>query len=58
MTLWVKFFELPSLKIPNGHKGDNNTVTSTDGVKASDDFLSLPAVGASGSTTAVKPFLQ
>ena len=51
-------FDHPSLKIPNGHKGDNVTVTSTDGIKAADDYVSLPAVGATGLTTPIKPFLQ
>jgi cytochrome c peroxidase len=53
-------FDHPSLKVPNGHKGDNTTVQSTDGVKAIDEFLALPAVGAAGlpSTTPIKPFLQ
>jgi len=51
-------FDHPSLKIPNGHKGDNLTVQSTDGVKAIDDFLSLPAVGAAGLAAPIKPFLQ
>src|SRR2546423_13363041 len=41
-------FDHPSLKVPNGHKGDNVTVQSTDGIKASDDFLAVPAVGAAG----------
>jgi cytochrome c peroxidase len=51
-------FDHPSLKVPNGHKGDNVTVQSTDGVKAIDEFLAVPAVGASGLTTPIKPFLQ
>jgi cytochrome c peroxidase len=51
-------FDHPALKVPHGHKGDNATVQSTDGVKAIDEFLSLPAVGASGLTTPIKPFLQ
>ena len=51
-------FDHPSLKIPNGHKGDTTTVQSTDGIKALDDFVALPAVGAAGQTTAIKPFLQ
>jgi cytochrome c peroxidase len=51
-------FDHPSLKVTNGHKGDNVTVQSTDGVKALDDTLSLPAVGAAGLSTPIKPFLQ
>jgi cytochrome c peroxidase len=53
-----KPFDHPSLKVPHGHKGDNVTVQTTDGVKAIDDFLALPAVGAAGQTTPIKPFLQ
>src|SRR3954465_779848 len=52
-------FDHPSLKVPNGHKGDNTAVQTSDGVKALDDLLLLPAVGAKGLTTApIKPFLQ
>jgi len=51
-------FDHPSLKVPNGHKGDNTTVQTTDGVKANDDLLVLPAVGAAGLTAPIKPFLQ
>jgi cytochrome c peroxidase len=51
-------FDHPSLKIPHGAKGDNITVQSTDGVKALDEFLAVPAVGSAGLTTPIKPFLQ
>ena len=51
-------FDHPSLKVPNGHKGDNVTVQSTDGVKGIDEFVTLPAVGAAGLTTPIKPFQQ
>jgi cytochrome c peroxidase len=51
-------FDHPALKIPHGAKGDNVTVQSTDGVKAIDEFLSVPAVGSAGLTTPIKPFLQ
>jgi cytochrome c peroxidase len=51
-------FDHPALKVPHGHKGDNTTVSTTDGVKAIDEFLAVPAVGASGVTTPIKPFLQ
>jgi hypothetical protein len=33
-------------------------VQSTDGIKAIDEFLSVPAVGAAGLSTPIKPFLQ
>jgi cytochrome c peroxidase len=49
-------FDHPSLKIPHGHKGDNTTVQSTDGIKAIDEFLALPAVGAAGLAAPIKPF--
>jgi cytochrome c peroxidase len=51
-------FDHPSLKVPNGHKGDNTAVQTTDGVKAIDEFMSLPAVGATGLAAPIKPFLQ
>src|SRR6185295_13735813 len=51
-------FDHPALKVPHGAKGDNSTVQSTDGIKAIDEFLSLPAVGAAGLSTPIKPFLQ
>jgi cytochrome c peroxidase len=51
-------FDHPSLKVPHGHKGDNTTVQSTDGVKAIDEFMTVPAVGAAGLTTPIKPFQQ
>jgi cytochrome c peroxidase len=51
-------FDHPALKIPNGHKGDNTAVQSIDGVKATDEFMTLPAVGAAGLTTPIKPFIQ
>ena len=50
-------FDHPSLKIPNGHKGDNTTLQLSNG-KAIDEWLTLPAVGAGGLTTPIKPFLQ
>jgi hypothetical protein len=51
-------FDHPSLKVPSGHKGDNVSVQSTDGVKAIDEFLTLPAVGAAGLAAPIKPFQQ
>jgi cytochrome c peroxidase len=50
-------FDHPSLKVPNGHKGDNTTLQLSNG-KAIDEWLTLPAVGAAGLTTPIKPFLQ
>jgi hypothetical protein len=59
----VKFkrapFDHPELKIPNGHPGNEKTVTKRPLVKlATDSFLTLPAVGRSGVSTALKPFHQ
>jgi len=51
-------FDHPSLKIPHGHKGDNTAVQSIDGVKAIDEIMALPAVGAAGVAQPIKPFLQ
>ena len=51
-------FDHPSLKVPHGHKGDNLSVQTTDGVKAIDEFKTLPAVGAAGLATPIKPFQQ
>ena len=51
-------FDHPALKLPNGHKGDNTAVQSIDGVKATDELMTLPAVGAAGLTTPIKPFIQ
>ncbi|MEQ1591969.1 MAG: cytochrome c peroxidase [Thiobacillaceae bacterium] len=42
-------FDHPSLRIPNGHVGDDLTVIDADGDgKADDAFLMLPAVGSGG----------
>ena len=51
-------FDHPSLKIPHGAKGDNVTVATIDGKTATEEFLSLPAVGAAGRTTPIQPFLK
>ena len=51
-------FDHPSLKVPNGHKGDNVTVQSPDGKKAIDELMTLPAVGAAGIAAPIKPFQQ
>lgn len=41
-------FDHPQLFVPNGHPGDENTVTSDDNGNASDDLLEIDAVGAAG----------
>ena len=51
-------FDHPSLKIPTGAKGDYTAVTTSDGKTAIEEFLSLPAVGATGRTTPILPFLK
>jgi cytochrome c peroxidase len=51
-------FDHPSLKVPHGHRGTNTSVQTTDGVKAIDEFMTLPAVGATGTSTPIKPFQQ
>jgi cytochrome c peroxidase len=48
-------FDHPSLLVPNGHMGDNNTLTTIFG-HAIDQFLSIPAVGAAGRATPIQPF--
>jgi hypothetical protein len=46
---WEKApFDHPSLKVPNGHAGDNYSVTPGRDGRALDEFLMLPAVGRSG----------
>lgn len=42
-------FDHPQLFIPNGHPGDQNSVTDDGTGKATDTFLELPAVGRNGS---------
>jgi len=49
-------FDHPSIKVPTGAKGDNTALTLGTNGKAVDEFISLPAVGAAGSTTPVLPF--
>jgi cytochrome c peroxidase len=51
-------FDHPSLKIPTGAKGDHTAVTTSDGKTAIEEFLLLPAVGATGRTTPILPFLK
>ena len=46
---WEKApFDHPSLKMPNGHVGDNYSVTPGADGHARDEFLMLPAVGRGG----------
>ena len=48
-------FDHPSLLVPDGAVGDNNSVTSFNG-RALDQFRSIPAVGAAGLSSPIKPF--
>ncbi len=57
-------FDHPQLFIPNGHPGDQNSVTKDPNVKtqdgvtqATDQLLEIPAVGRNGSNTPIKNFL-
>lgn len=60
----VKFkkapFDHPELKIPNGHPGNENSVTAQPGGSglATVSTLTIPAVGRNGVPTALQPFHQ
>jgi len=52
-------FDHPELVVPNGHKGDDVFVDAgspLDPSLAKEDFITIPAVGASGSTNPLLPF--
>jgi cytochrome c peroxidase len=52
-------FDHPSLVVPNGHHGDQNSVTAGNEVDPSlaiDNFINVSAVGSSGSSFKLKPF--
>ncbi len=52
-------FDHPSLVVPNGHHGDQNSVTAgneVDPTLATDNFINVSAVGSSGSSFKLKPF--
>ncbi len=53
-------FDHPSLKIPNGHQGDENSVSSVkakdNAILAKDLVLDIPAVGKNGRTTPPQQF--
>jgi cytochrome c peroxidase len=51
-------FDHPQLLVPNGHPGNNASLTCTDGIKACDDLLEVVAVGASGRAAIGLPPLQ
>ena len=52
-------FDHPEIIVPNGHPGDDNLVSggnTMDSALATEDFITIPAVGKNGITTAIKPF--
>jgi hypothetical protein len=54
-------FDHPQIFLPNGHTGDNVTITCVNPdnpIEACDDFLELPAVGAGGRLAAGLPPLR
>ena len=55
-------FDHPSLRVTNGHAGNNLSVTDRGDGKAVDEYLALPAVGKLGRSAKglppVAPFLQ
>ncbi|BAZ49636.1 hypothetical protein NIES4103_22480 [Nostoc sp. NIES-4103] len=50
-------FDHPQLFIPNGHPGNETTVTNDGTGKATDDLIEIPAVGRNGSSTPITNFL-
>ena len=53
-------FDHPEVIVPNGHKGNNQSVllgNPLNGNLAQEESLVLPAIGANGSATPIKPFL-
>ncbi len=50
-------FDHPQLFVPEGHVGDQNTVTDDGTGRATERFLELEPVGAEGSATPLRPFL-
>jgi hypothetical protein len=51
-------FDHPQLFIPNGHPGDQNSVTNDGKGQATDDLLEIPAVGRNGRNTPAANFLE
>lgn len=50
-------FDHPQLLIPNGHPGDEFSVTNRGNGRATDDFLEIQAVGKSGRTAQGLPLV-
>ncbi|MFB3886433.1 MAG: FG-GAP-like repeat-containing protein [Thermodesulfobacteriota bacterium] len=51
-------FDHPQLFVPNGHPGDDGTLTCINGGNACDSLVSVPAVGAGGRPDAGLPPLR
>ena len=51
-------FDHPQLFVPNGHPGNQNSVTNDGNGQATDDLLEIPAVGSNGRDTPRANFLQ
>ena len=52
-------FDHPSLCLPNGHAGDERAVKAVPGTqRAADTQQCVPAVGAAGSRSPLRPFLE
>jgi cytochrome c peroxidase len=52
-------FDHPELVIPNGHQGDDASVSAGSPIAsalAKEEFITIPAVGANGTATALLPF--
>ena len=52
-------FDHPEITVPNGHPGDNASVAAGNPLHATlatDSTLTIPAVGASGSSSPLLPF--
>ncbi|MBX3234285.1 MAG: cytochrome-c peroxidase [Labilithrix sp.] len=50
-------FDHPELFVPDGHPGNESSVTNRGDGNATDSFLTIPAVGASGNGAALTSFL-
>ncbi|MBR8835735.1 MAG: cytochrome C peroxidase [Stigonema ocellatum SAG 48.90 = DSM 106950] len=50
-------FDHPQLFVPNGHPGNQNSVTNDSKGQATDDLLEIPAVGRNGLNTPEPNFL-
>ena len=51
-------FDHPQLFVPNGHPGDQNSVTDDGTGQATDDLLEIPAVGFNGRNIPGPKFLE